>query len=203
MSAELTSHHRLHAAAYVLLVEAVDGRWDSIRELARRAEEAVAANGATPCVLHAFSLGVCATAHAHVADLEEARRLEQSADAAALGSNVATIAEISLALARGDLAAVAESGPPAPCSRRQAARARRQISRYVSTRWPPSGTRQRVEAEYSSLLRPGTYVEPFALRALGVVWEEAELLDQALARFEAMESHLHARQTRALLGARH
>jgi hypothetical protein len=42
---------------------------------------------------------------------------------------------------------------------------------------------------------PGTYFEPFALRALGVVREEAELLEEAIPRFEAMDLHWHETQT--------
>jgi hypothetical protein len=202
LSAELTSHHRLHGVAYALLVEAVDGRWDSIRELAPRTEEAVAANEATPCVLDAVSLLVCATAHARVTDLEEARRLEQSADAAALESNVDTLAKISLALARGDIGAVAEllpAEPPAPGGRPpwDVYVLPLRLDALVALR-----DRERVETEAPSLLRPRTYFEPFALRALGVIREDDELLDQALARFDAMELHWHARQTRAVLAAR-
>ena len=203
VSAELTPHHRLHGVAYGLLVDAVDGRWGSIRELAQRAEQAVAANEATPCVLNAWSLLVCATAHVHAVDLEEARRLEQSADVVALPTSDVTItAKIGLALARGDLGAVAEllpAEPPAPGGRPP-------WDVYVLPVRLDALTvlrdHERLETEAPSLLQPGTYFEPFALRALGVVREEAELLEQAVVRFEAMELRWHAKQTRALLAAR-
>ena len=201
--AELTPHHRLHAVAYALLVDAVEGCWSSIRELGQRAEQAVAANEATPCVLNAWSLVVCATAHVHGVDLEEARRLEQSADVVALPtSDVTLTARIGLALARGDLGAVAEllpAEPPAPGGRPP-------WDVYVLPLRLDALTvlrdHERVETEAPSLLQPGTYFEPFALRALGVVREDAELLEQAVARFEAMELRWHARQTRALLATR-
>jgi hypothetical protein len=111
------------------------------------------------------------------------------------------MAKIGLALARGDLGAVAELLPAEPT---------------VPVGRPPWGIlifpqrldaltalrdRERLETEAPSLLAAGTYFEPFALRALGVVREEAELLEQAAARFEAMELRWHASQTRALLAA--
>ena len=46
-----------------------------------------------------------------------------------------------------------------------------------------------------------TYVEPFALRALGQVRGDASLIEQALARFEEMGLEWHAEQTRDLLTA--
>ena len=202
LSAELTPHHRLHAVAYAQLVDVVDGRWSSIRDVAQRAEHAVAANENTPCTLNAWSLLICATAHVHAAALEEALRLEETASAIALPtSHVTLVAKAGLALARGDVGAVAECLPAEPP--------------------PPGGRppwevfvlpqrldalavlqdRERVETEARPLLQAGTYFEPFALRALGVVREDAELLERAAARFEAMGLRWHERQTRALLAA--
>jgi hypothetical protein len=43
-----------------------------------------------------------------------------------------------------------------------------------------------LEQEAPTLLRTGTYLEPFALRALGVVREDELLLDQAVDRFNAV-----------------
>jgi class 3 adenylate cyclase len=201
MTAELTPHHRFHAIAFRLLVEAVDGRWDSIRALAERAEQAVAANEATPCVVHAFALVACATAHTYAADLEEAHRLEHLADAVFQPSEENTAARISLALARGDISAVAEllpAEPPSPGGRPP-------WDVYVlAPRLDALAVlraRERVEAEAPPFLKAGTYLEPFALRALGVVLEEAEFLQHAIARFEAMELRWHAAQTGALLAA--
>jgi hypothetical protein len=199
-SAELTPHHRLHGVGYGLLVDVIDGRWRSIRELAQRTEEAVAANEATPCSMNAWSLLVCATAHVHAADLEEARRLEQIADVVA-ESRSGGASRIGLALARGDLGAVAEhlpAEPPAPGGRPP------WDVYFLTVRLDALAAlrdRERLEIEAPLLLRPGTYFEPFALRALGVVREDGELLEQAVARFEAMELGWHARQTRALLTA--
>jgi hypothetical protein len=43
-------------------------------------------------------------------------------------------------------------------------------------------------------------VEPFYLRALGIVREDETLLAQALVRFEAMGLRWHAAETAVLLG---
>ena len=61
------------------------------------------------------------------------------------------------------------------------------------------GDRERIEAEAPKWLHPGTFSEPFALRALGAARDDRTLLRQALARFEAMGLSWHAEQTRRLL----
>ena len=45
---------------------------------------------------------------------------------------------------------------------------------------------------------PGTYLEPFALRTLGVARGDAGLLARAQQRFEEMGFDSHAAQTRSL-----
>jgi DNA-binding SARP family transcriptional activator len=61
------------------------------------------------------------------------------------------------------------------------------------------GDRDRVEREAPALVRQGGYLEPFALRALGVVREDEALLRQAASRFEALGLGWHASKTRKLL----
>jgi hypothetical protein len=61
------------------------------------------------------------------------------------------------------------------------------------------GDRERIEAEAPKWLRPGTYGEPFALRALGVARGDRVLLARALERFAALELLWHAEQTRRWL----
>jgi hypothetical protein len=56
-----------------------------------------------------------------------------------------------------------------------------------------------VEAEAPRLLEPNTYLEPFALRALGVAREDARLIERAAVRFEAFGLDWHAARTSALL----
>jgi hypothetical protein len=60
------------------------------------------------------------------------------------------------------------------------------------------GERERVETEAGRLLQPNTYLEPFALRALGVVREDPGLIERASGRFEALGLDWHAARTRAL-----
>jgi hypothetical protein len=55
--------------------------------------------------------------------------------------------------------------------------------------------RAAVEAEATELLRPNTYIEPFALRALGTVRDDEELIERARARFAAFGLTWHAERT--------
>ena len=63
--------------------------------------------------------------------------------------------------------------------------------------------RDQLEAEAPALLDPGTYVEPFALRALGIVRPDPELMEQAQQRFREMGLDWHAAQTEALAEGAH
>ena len=75
--------------------------------------------------------------------------------------------------------------------------------------WEPASTyldglaalrdRERIEAEAPKWLHPGTFSEPFALRALGIARDDPTLLRQALARFQALGLSWHADQARHLL----
>jgi hypothetical protein len=47
-------------------------------------------------------------------------------------------------------------------------------------------------------LRPGTYAEPFALRALGIACDDSQLLERAVVRFEENGLEWHARETQKL-----
>jgi hypothetical protein len=58
---------------------------------------------------------------------------------------------------------------------------------------------ERVEEEATAALKPGTYLQPFALRALGVVRKDERLIEQAMNQFESFGLTWHAAQTRRLL----
>ena len=60
--------------------------------------------------------------------------------------------------------------------------------------------RELVEEETPQLLGKRLYLEPFALRALGAVREDDELVQQAQRRFHALGLSWHAGQTPAILG---
>ena len=58
--------------------------------------------------------------------------------------------------------------------------------------------RRSVEREATPLTTRQTYLEPFALRALGRVRDDEHLIQRAVERFEAMHLDWFAEQTRAL-----
>ncbi len=197
---ELTPHHRVHGVSLFLEIEELAGDWTQIRELASRAERAISANAATPCVRNARSLLVCAVALEHLGEDEEARRLERAANELGMEGygHVLDAPRLQLALVRRELDEASRL-VAAPIVRRgqnwfalsaQAAR----LDTFMALR-----DRKRAEAEAApDLVDSTTYLEPFALRALGVVREDENLVRRAAERFEAMDLGWHAAQTRAL-----
>jgi class 3 adenylate cyclase len=192
----LTPHHRLHGAALRTAVEAFRGDWDVVRELTSIAERAVDDNLAaeTPCPQNVTTLLHSAAASAYAGDEGEARRLEARADAIGMeGYRFWFDApRIRLALARGDLAALERLVADEPAFSHEGGAAF--LDALVAL-----GDRERIEEHAPRLIAPGTYVEPFALRALGVARDEHGLIRQALERFEAMALAWHAEQTEVLL----
>jgi hypothetical protein len=194
----LSPHHRLHGIGQSLVLEELLGDWEAATRLQPRVEDAVAANVATPCVLNERTLLVCALAHAYLGDEEEASRLERDAGAHRMSGYgpLQDAPRVQLALHRNDLAAVesllGELG------------VRRATTYYLSSMatrldgLAALGERGRVETEAGRLLQPNSYLEPFALRALGVVREDASLIERAASRFEALRLDWHAARTRAL-----
>jgi len=197
VTSSLTPHHRLHAVAALIAVEYAAGRWEAVRDLTSRAEAAVAANIATPCVLNVWSLLASALANVQLESDKEARRLERSA--ADLGMEGYGLfldpINVEIAIARGEMA---------------------EVERVLSE-WSPGGfgdvdgliarlnalvalgRSPEIENEAPALLKPRTYLEPFVLRALGFGRKDDGLIGQAIQRFEAMGLDWHAAQTRKLL----
>jgi hypothetical protein len=104
----LSPHHRLHGSVLLLLVEELLGNWEQALELQEQIEDRVAESVATPCVLSARSLYVCALANLYLGNDGEARRLEGKAEPLAM-SGYGTVLDtppLLIALHRGDLAAV-------------------------------------------------------------------------------------------------
>ncbi len=60
------------------------------------------------------------------------------------------------------------------------------------------GRYEEIEQEAPPLLRPRTYPEPFAMRALGYARKDAGLISQAIERFQAMGLEWYAQRTRQL-----
>jgi class 3 adenylate cyclase/tetratricopeptide (TPR) repeat protein len=183
----LSVHHRLHGAAVQLEVFETQGTWDRALEIAAETEARVEANLATPCVRNARSLFVLAVAAESRGDSEAARRYEQRAEEVAPEGYEAMLAapRARLALLRGDVGDVDSLlGPLALGEGRiwfelQSASAR--LDALAAAR-----DREQLEREAPLFLGRRSYLQPFALRALGVVREDEEMVRQARAVFESM-----------------
>jgi class 3 adenylate cyclase len=200
----LTPHHRLHAVAIEMEVEELVGNWEAIGERVDETTAAVAANVATPCVRNPRALLVSALASEHLGDSSLARELEDRAAEVWMDGYGFTLdtPRLRLALARGDLE-VAERllarSDELPGWHRGwfvFANAAARLDALAAL-----GDREQVEAEAPRYLRAGTYLEPFALRALGRVRADEELVGRALRGFEAIGLGWHAEETRTLLAS--
>jgi class 3 adenylate cyclase len=196
----LTPHHRLHAVRILIAVEQAEGRWEAVRDLTSRAEPTVADNIATPCIANVSALLALALANVLLGDDEEARRLEREAEALGMEGYGVVLDPlyVEIAVARGDSA---------------------EVERKLNE-WHPEGfedvngliawlnalvaldRRPEIEAEAPALVKPDTYLEPFALRALGFARNDDSLITQAIERFTAMGMNWYATQTGNLLAPR-
>jgi len=61
------------------------------------------------------------------------------------------------------------------------------------------GRRTEIENDAPAALKPGSYLEPFATRALGFARSDNGLLSRAVEQFEAMGLEWHAAETKKLL----
>jgi hypothetical protein len=194
----LTPHHRLHGVDMQIRIESLVGRWDRVAEAATRAELAVRANSATPCLANCNVLLNVAVACAQAGGDVEARRLEAVARTFWVEDRRWHYepAEVRLALARNDLAelqrlvASPSLGVQRPFGFDGAAEL---FDALVAL-----GEYGRIEAEAPQWIKEETYTEPFALRALGVARSDGGLLDRATALFDAMGMEWHAAATREL-----
>jgi class 3 adenylate cyclase len=196
----LTPHHRVHAVSYCAEVDARAGEWEAVRALAPRAESIVDANLATPCVLNARALLVCAVASAYLGDEAESNRLEKKAVDFGIEGYGLIIVEprMRLALLRGDQDAVVRFlAEPVGTEGHSWHFLSTMATRLDAL--SDLGERERIEEEATPLLLPNTYLEPFALRALGRVRADRALVERAVARFDEMGAPFHAAQTRQLL----
>lgn len=198
-TAGLTPHHRLHGVAVLLEVELQAGGWERIRALTPRMVRAVEQNP-TRCMHNRLAPLSCALAAAYLGEEEEARRLEVLAEQSGVALYGRAESAIWLALHRGDLAA-------AETLLEELERPGKSLLRSwklapIAARLDALAALGRVEAlerDAPALARPGTYLEPFALRALGIVRRDPALVDEAARRFDAMALAWHAAQTRSLM----
>jgi serine/threonine protein kinase len=196
ITARLTPHHEVHAAAFLLLADTIGGDWERASRQSARAEAACAANADTPCQFNWRGLLMAALAHAQLGDDGEARRLEELAaeSLTVQGPLSKEPALLRLTLLRGDFESAQRILAEDP-----------EID-FFDVDYPAArfdalaavGDRERVEAEAPRALEVGGYVEPFAMRALGRIRDERELLDRAAARFDELGLGWRAEQTRAM-----
>jgi len=197
VTSSLTPHHRLHAVRLLIGVEQAAGRWEAVRDLTSRAEPAVAANIATPCAANVSSLLACALANVWLGNEQEARRLERSAEDLGMEgySDFFNPIYVEIAVARGELAEVGRKlGDWSPGGFEDVDGLVARLNALVTLE-----RRAEIEEEAPAILKPKTYLEPFALRALGFAREDDALIEQALERFEEMGLDWHATETRKLL----
>ncbi len=198
LAARLTPHHRLHGVASVTEVEELAGNWERIRELEPRIKRTVAENRATPCVRNARSLLVCAAAAEILGDRDRSRELEADADELQGEGFGVTFhgPRMRLALAREDVGALQELLDDTEWYSRQSwfllpgAAVRLDVLAVI-------GDEQAIQSE--DLLARTGYLEPFMLRALGIIREDEGLIAQADDRFRALRLDWHADQSEALI----
>jgi class 3 adenylate cyclase/DNA-binding SARP family transcriptional activator len=201
LAVQLTPHDQVHAAALQALLHATTGRWQELIELAATVQATAEGNKETPCQFNWRSFLVCALGFAHLGNEREARRLEEQARASAIvaGPPEREPALLRLALLHGDLEEaeqiLKQLAPSGDVWGLDAAAAR--LDALVAL-----GDRLRVEEEAAPFLENQSYTRPFAVRALGIVRDDEQLVDQAVARFEAMGLDWQAAETRRLAGAR-
>jgi class 3 adenylate cyclase/tetratricopeptide (TPR) repeat protein len=198
VASRLSTHHQMHGVAFLLEAEELAGGWNTVAALVDRAREVALANLDTPCGRNSRSLFVCAVGAQLAGDDETAAELERLAVELKLSGNQWSLEgpRIRLALARG---ALDEIGDIAPISSGHhlsfgLASLAARLDGLAALR-----DRERIEAEAPVLAESGLYLEPFALRALGVAREDEELLRRAQERFEAMDLTWHAAQSTVLV----
>ena len=202
VASRLSTHHEVHALGVLLFVQEALGRWDEVRRLQHRVERAVADNQGTPCVLNPRTLFSCAVAWGELGLDADAQRLEKAAVEQGFQDGGMGFwldpPPAHLALLRGDLerlsALLESSGATWQWSMDGSLYAlATKLEALIAL-----GRASEAEEAATPLLQPGTYLEPFALRTLGLTRSDRTLTEQAVERFEAMGLEWHAAKTRAL-----
>jgi class 3 adenylate cyclase len=195
----LSPHHRLHGISAAMELEELLGNWGRIQDLQAEVEAAVADNVETPCVRNERSLLVCALANAYEGEEQESRRLEELAAVQGMQGYGTVIGapRQQLALHRGDTVEVA-AHLGEPSVRRTAWFFLSSLATHFDA-LAALGEAERMEAEARRHLQPGSYLEPFALRAVGLVRKDSALVERAAGKFEALGLSWHAARTRAAL----
>jgi class 3 adenylate cyclase/tetratricopeptide (TPR) repeat protein len=200
LASSLTAHDQVHAVGLDAVVEGLLGEWEALANLAVRAEKASLANEDFPCQFNWRTLIICALGLARLGREFEARRLEEIGRASAVvaGPSELEPALLRLALFRADeeearriLEMLPARGGPFDVD---GTAARLDALLFL-------GETERLEEEASPFLDEQGYTRPFALRALGIARSDASLVDEAVARFDAMGLAWRAVETRDLAAA--
>ena len=195
----LTPHHRLHGAACTSEVEELAGDWDAILASEDELLQAVDENRSTPCVRNARSLLVCAIAEQVAGNTERSRELEQLAgDLDTEGFGVTVDApRMRIALARGDIDVLTRLLADEEWMKRQTwfvlpgAATRLDALAVV-------GSPEEVAEAAASFAPTGSYVEPFALRALGIAGDNDSLVARAQESFQSLGLGWYGAETERL-----
>jgi class 3 adenylate cyclase len=197
LAQRLSAHHRVHTVSLELELADTLGDWTELAAQTERAVAAIDANLATPCVRNPRDLLLLGLAHLCLGDETRATELERDGERLA-GEGYDTYlngVRLRMALERGDRGSL-ETLVDLPVER--------------ALVWGPSifaarldafialGRHDRIESEASELAQPGTTVEPFALRALGVARHDDELLARADELFAELGLEWHRAQTERL-----
>jgi tetratricopeptide (TPR) repeat protein len=199
VASRLSSHHRLHAASAVVFIAALAGDWGAVVGYSEKAESAFVDNMATPCILGSVMLLTCALGSVHEGNDPEAQRLETMVrDFGMEGYRQALDpVEIELATARGDVVTLDRKLRDFHPTELE------DVEGLVAWLGALVALDRVTEIEESApaLAIPGSYLEPFALRALGYARRDDALIEQAAAGFTEMGLDWHASKTRELLSA--
>ena len=196
VAARLSPHHRLHAASSAVLLDAMAGDWRSVTAYSGQAESAFVDNVATPCILGPVMLLNCALGWVQVGNDPQARRLEQTVTDFGMKGFGRTLApaEVALATARGDVATLERMlGDFQPTDLDEVEGFTAWLDALVAL-----DRRAEIEEGAPALAIPGSYLEPFALRALGYARGDDALIERAATRFAEMGLDWHADRTRQL-----
>ena len=188
MAAErLFPHHRMHGVAMALELEEVTGDWEAIRRLIPRTRAAVADNLSTLCVRNSKSLLVCAAACSALGDEAESRALEDEAERlkAEGYEGILEAPRIRLALNRGDMRMVSDLVAKPKIQRRQIMFYPAAVTSYLDA-LAALGERERLERDAPQFLASPSTLQPFALRALGILRSDRSLLEEAATRFDQL-----------------
>jgi class 3 adenylate cyclase len=198
LTRRLSPHHRIHSVALGIEAEELAGNWEAVSAKEDEVLAAIEANRDTPCLRHSRSLLLCAIARAAQGDDDGSRRLEEAAQQHSMSGHPFSIqsVQIRLALVRRERGRLAEiRGLPA---RHRYVFGVQDLLANLDAAAALS-ERDYIEETAPRYVDSGTLLEPFALRALGILHEDEDLIARADAAFKALKLDWHAAQTEALI----